>query len=375
MISKNYAIFTTGGASFEQMCGSLLYQMKEKDNILKIVFFGLSKSNEEFISHLRILRNCVDASFPGKLLPICYVSQCPLVGALNAEVLHISSVKDLTITYGENYLILENESGRELITGGLLPPDITTTISIQSDAVFSLMEEILVKENFPLNSIVRQWNYIEKITRFDGHHQHYQDFNDSRSRFYSKSDWSHGYPAATGIGTHLGGVMVEFVALSGNETINMALDNPLQISAHRYSQKVLLGETDKSTPKLASPKFERARIIGSPLRQTVYISGTAAIRGEASCLAGDVVEQTRITMENIDHLTSPDNYPFPIGTRTYKLLRVYLKDDSLIEDVSRYLSVNYPEPDKIYICADVCRDELLLEIEGVAEVVTISEGI
>lgn len=370
MVPKNYLIYTADEASFKQMCGSLLYQMKDKDNILKIVFFGLSQSNEEYLSHVRILRNCVDAFFPDRLLPICYVSQCPLVGSLNAEVLHISAAKELRIRYEENYLVLENESGRELITGGLLPHDITATISLQSEAVFSLVEGILQKENFPLNSIVRQWNYIEKITHFDGHHQHYQDFNDSRSRFYAKSGWSHGYPAATGIGTHLGGVMVEFVALSGNETINRTLDNPLQIAAHRYSQKVLFGETDQSTPKLASPKFERARIIGSPLRQTVYISGTAAIRGESSCPVDNVVAQTRITMENIDHLTSPGNYPFRIGSRTYKLLRVYLKDDSLIEEVSSYLSIKYPEPDKIYICADVCRDELLLEIEGVVEMAT-----
>ena len=34
----------------------------------------------------------------------------------------------------------------------------------------------------------------------------------------------------------------------------------------------------------------------------IYISGTAAIRGEESIVTGDVLVQTEITLENIQHL-------------------------------------------------------------------------
>ena len=65
---------------------------------------------------------------------------------------------------------------------------------------------MLRREGFPLNSIIRQWNYIERITAFDGQDQHYQAFNNARSGFYSKTEWTNGYPAATGIGANLGGI-------------------------------------------------------------------------------------------------------------------------------------------------------------------------
>ncbi len=46
----------------------------------------------------------------------------------------------------------------------------------------------------------------------------------------------------------------------------------------------------------------------------MYLSGTAAIRGEVSLAEADVVAQLRITLENIRHL---------IGDVSMKLLRVY----------------------------------------------------
>ena len=51
---------------------------------------------------------------------------------------------------------------------------------------FRLLGDVLRREGFPLNSIIRQWNYIERITAFDGQDQHYQAFNNARSDFIVK---------------------------------------------------------------------------------------------------------------------------------------------------------------------------------------------
>lgn len=288
---------------------------------------------------------------------------------LNAEVVSIPLKDNIKIFYGNNYIVLDNGICRELISGGILPPDISAPHSAQSNAVFGQIEEIFRLENFPLNSIIRQWNYIENISLINGGHQNYQVFNDSRSHFYGKADWTKGYPAATGIGTQSGGVMVEVIAISGKGLINNALDNPLQIAAHKYSQGVLLGAVDPCTQQRTTPKFERGRVIGTSGRQTIYISGTAAIRGETSLIADDVTEQTRITMENIDHLIAPVNSPESGISSEYKLLRIYVKNPSQMEEVRTYMKANYPDIKKIYICADICREELLLEIEGIAELI------
>lgn len=366
MLQKNYTIYTIQESPFELMCQSLLSQIDPISQVIKIVFFGPAQNNEEYLSQLQTLRNCIKIHYPERQPLVSYVSQKPLKGMLNAEVVSIDPAEKATCYYGANYIVIDDGISRELITEGILPQDISASHSSQSNAVFSQIKEIMIRENFPINSIVRQWNYIENISLFDDDHQNYQAFNDSRSHFYSQTDWTHGYPAATGIGTQSGGVMVELIALIGEQLINKALDNPLQIAAHKYSQGVLLGAIDPCTRQRTTPKFERARIVGLPERQIIYISGTAAIRGESSVIANDITEQTRITMENIDHLIAPAHSQETGTSFEYKLLRIYVKNPSQMEDARTYMKAYYPDIKKIYICADICRDELLVEIEGIA---------
>lgn len=366
MLQKNYTIYTTPEYPFEQMCQLLLSKIDMESNVLKIVFFGSPQNNEEYLTQLDTLYSITNAHFPENPPLISYVSQKPFVGMLNAEVTCIQSTRNIVINCGENYRVLDDGICRELITGGILPPDLSAPVSVQSNAVFTRIEKMLIRENFPINSIIRQWNYIEHICQCDGDRQHYQDFNDSRSHFYAKTDWGLGYPAATGIGTEHGGVMVELIAFQGENLINLPLDNPLQIAAHKYSQDVLLGTEDPCFKQRTTPKFERARVLGRSDRLTVYISGTAAIRGETSLITDDITGQTRATMQNIDYLISQKNYPGESAARTYEMLRVYVKNPDQLDEVRNYMKANYPDTKKIYICADICREELLLEIEGVA---------
>lgn len=366
MLKKNYTIYTSPEYPFKQMCQLLLSKIGNGSKVVKIVFFGSTKNNEEYLSQLNTLQCCTKTHFTMRAPLISYVSQKPFIGMLNAEVSFVESTETARFFYGENYIVIDDGISRELITGGILPPDLSASFSAQSDAVFTLIEQILLRENFPINSIIRQWNYIENICVCDGQNQHYQDFNDSRSHFYAKTDWCYGYPAATGIGTEHGGVMVEFIALYGEGLINVALDNPLQTAAHKYSQGVLLGAEDPCFKQRSTPKFERARILGLPDKQTVYISGTAAIRGETSHIADDITEQTRITMQNIDCLISNENYPLDGFFEGYIILRIYVKNRFQMEDARKYMTTHYPDTTKIYICADICREELLVEIEGIA---------
>ena len=56
------------------------------------------------------------------------------------------------------------------------------------------------------------------------------------------------------------------------------IDNKLQVAAHAYSEQVLEVARQKKT----TPKFERAKSMSFQDRKLIYISGTAAIRGEGS---------------------------------------------------------------------------------------------
>lgn len=191
--------------------------------------------------------------------------------------------------------------------------------------------------------------------QFDGADQHYQMFNNVRSNFYNQAVWTNGYPAATGIGTNLGGVLVDIDAAVFTRPACFAtpIDNKLQIAAHAYSPQVLETAQQQKT----TPKFERAKSMTFDDRKLIYVSGTAAIRGEESLTGVGLERQLHITMENIAQLT---------GDAQLKMLRVYLKNKSDYKEAYEVLSSYQLAIPVSYMCADVCRDELLIEIEGIA---------
>lgn len=355
----HYNIYTTGLATFGEMVDALLAQLPQDEYILRLAFFGMPNDNEQYVSRRIMLREKIRKSYGAHEPVLSYVSQPPLNAGLILEVHSYKADEGDQITFrhhgGFPYVILENADGRFLFAGGFHGDVINFGIQQQSAEVFHTMGEVMRREGFPINSIIRQWNYIEQITRFDGPDQHYQMFNNTRADFYEKTDWKNGYPAATGIGANLGGILVDLDAavFARPECYVTPIDNKLQIAAHAYSAQVL----EAAQQKKATPKFERAKSMTFDDRRIVYISGTAAIRGEESLVGVGLRHQLHITMENIDQL---------IGKAKLKMLRVYLKDKSFYEEARELLegyNLNIPIS---YMWADVCRDELLIEIEGIA---------
>ena len=346
-----YHVFTTERAGFEEMVDALLEQLPKDESVLRLVFFGMPADNRQYVERRMILREKV-RKFYGDIEPVVsYVSQPPLNAGLILEVHSYKADENDRLTHrhykGFPYVILENVDGRFLYAGGFYGDVLNFSIQQQAVDIFQMLETLMRREGFPLNSIIRQWNYIEQITHLDGSDQHYQMFNNVRSEFYGKTNWSNGYPAATGIGANLGGVLVDVDAavFLRDACYATPIDNKLQIAAHAYSEQVL----ETAHQKKATPKFERAKSMTFDDRRIVYISGTAAIRGEESLIGVGLERQLHITMENIAQL---------IGEAQLKMLRVYLKEKSFFEEAYRLLEA--------YMWADVCRDELLIEIEGIA---------
>ena len=135
----------------------------------------------------------------------------------------------------------------------------------------------------------------------------------------------------------------------------MPIDNKLQVAAHAYSERVLA----VSHKQKATPKFERAKLLSIEDKGLIYISGTAAIRGEESLKEVGLSRQLEITMENIAEL---------IGNKgIVSMLRVYLKNKSFVQEAEQLMDAYKLSVPVSYMWADVCRDELLIEIEGIAK--------
>jgi len=260
---------------------------------------------------------------------------------------------------GVRYTVVTGNGFREIHCTGIRSDPALAEPAARSRDAFARMEAILRREGLHFGHVVRQWAYLEGI--LDVHadcpkgHQGYQAFNDMRALAYSRSDFPAGYPAATGIGQAVGGVVLDFVALDAPGATVAPLSNPRQTDAHRYSEEQLVGEANGALPAKSTPKFERAKRIVLAGEETILVSGTAAIVGEESVAPGDVAAQTRITL---DHIAAV------VGAPRLSRLRAYVKRAEDLATVRRLCTEAFGPIPAVYVQADVCRDELLVEIEG-----------
>ena len=364
-------LYKAEGNSWEQMAEELLSSAVREERVVRLVLFTRCTDNQEYKFQRSFLEQWVERHFVSPRPVLSLVAQKPLVGELVMEVHSLPTTAGEEVTVEEQmissvrYLRVTSGHYREIIAGGLYADDLTLPVREQSEQVFGKAEEMLKAEQMSFGDIVRQWNYLERITDIVYGNQCYQDFNDVRTLFYASSAWESGYPAATGIGTQYGGILIDFNAVSGEVDI-VPLDNDWQRAAHVYSDEVLIShraDTEKGTPK-----FERGKSVSDRRQEVIYISGTATIRGEESVTTGDVLLQTEITLENIQHLIGleegRENLPEHSGK--LGLLRVYLKNEEDAPAVKADLDKLCPDLPIAYLYADVCREELLIEIEGIA---------
>ncbi|MCX6308221.1 MAG: hypothetical protein NTY32_05090 [Bacteroidia bacterium] len=262
----------------------LLTQMVDKEGIVSLTFFGTSNEGT-YVEQLASLKTAVLLAFDGRMpLVTSIIQSLDDPDEMAVEVIRFTSeIDSRTVVYKVQhevrYVVFDWEGNKALLMEGVRANSLNDSVEIQSDELFQKIESILEDEKIGIHEIVRQWNYIGKITETTNDIQNYQSFNNARARFYSKTNWgNYGYPAATGIGMSIGVVIVSLLAISFKHDVCITpINNPLQIAAHLYSQSMLVG-----LKKEATPKFERAKMVQSGHRSVCFISGTAAIRGEQS---------------------------------------------------------------------------------------------
>lgn len=308
----------------------------------------------------------VREAFAGEMPPpVTIVAERPELGHLALEACvpagpteKLSVVRKLHV--GVPYTLLTQGDLRQIHAGGLCSPAACEDPEAQAQDVFARMEAVLQREGLSFGAVVRQWNYIESMLEDcpAGHRdrQRYQVFNDVRTRAYESSAFPAGYPAATGIAQVVGGTVLEFIALApAPEVVAEPLSNPRQVDAHRYSSDVLVGRPALELEQRTAPKFERAKRVTAPRGEMIFVSGTAAIVGETSIACGDVAAQTRTTLELMDAFLDGDAPSY---------LRAYVKRAADIPRVREVCEAAYGGVPTTFVQADVCREELLVEMEA-----------
>ena len=353
--------------TFEEELQNCLLQIKNINSgkkIFKLNFFIDASSKEEYICFQQIIHRDVYSFFSDEIL-LSVLAQPPLIDKLIVEACFYDTQfwETSFISKGENGAVLFRQHESQILIGNVQSYE-SERCRLNSEKAFSRLTEIFDSVYFEINSIVRQWNYIENILGFDGNEQRYQEFNNVRSAVYGDSFKVKGYPAATGIGMNQGGTIIEFIAIRSDRLITSAIDNPEQVSAHLYSKKVLIGDEYELK---TTPKFERARFIELFGKKIIFISGTAAIRGEQTVGIDNPSEQTEVTINNIQQLYSKeilDKISIEKMLPKYGHARIYVKDNKDFEAIKKTFRTHFGNLPVVYIVADICRPDLLVEIEG-----------
>ena len=206
--------------------------------------------------------------------------------------------------------------------------------------------------------LIRVWNYLPEINAQAGGDERYRHFNSARQMAFRKSGRATmgTVPAACALGSPAGSPLcIYFLAARRPPKV---IENPRQTSAYHYPPK--FGRH--------SPIFSRACVWGESGSGRLFVSGTASIVGHETIHRGDVVAQTRETMVNIAALLEEANRIG--GGGRYSLdglkLKVYVRNPADLPAIEATLSelVN-PAASIVYVQADVCREDLLVEIEAV----------
>ncbi|MBS0461660.1 MAG: pteridine-dependent deoxygenase [Proteobacteria bacterium] len=205
--------------------------------------------------------------------------------------------------------------------------------------------------------LVRIWNYLGAINDGAGDNERYRRFCVGRAAA-ADAAFNAEPPAATAIGHDGGAGVLQVVALCA-ATPAIALENPRQTPAWSYPREY----------GPVSPGFSRGALLDAGSHApTLLASGTASIVGHVSQHVGDVAEQLRESLRNLDALLTVGSQRAGIGFHFERCqaLRVYLRhahDLPLAQAVIARSGL--PSERVVYVRGDVCRRELDVEIEGV----------
>jgi chorismate lyase/3-hydroxybenzoate synthase len=205
--------------------------------------------------------------------------------------------------------------------------------------------------------LCRIWNYFPRINEEQDGLERYRRFCVGRHQALAEllPDFPLSLPAATAVGTPSGPLQIMFLASTRPPT---HLDNPRQLNAYEYP----------STYGPRSPSFARATLCRFSSRTTLFIAGTASVVGHASQHIGAPVDQTHESIRNVQAVL--ERASSACGTDLlshphHAVFKVYIRDPNHFSDIHAALhESSLPIRHCVFLQSDLCRCELLMEIEG-----------
>lgn len=198
----------------------------------------------------------------------------------------------------------------------------------------------------PHRHLLRVWNFLDSINEGEGDLERYRQFCVGRSRGLAGFPVAR-LPAATAVGRRAKSSQIQVCWLAGRQP-GRSIENPRQVRAYEYPR-----EYGPSPPSFArAMRLPSGELMGS---------GTSSIVGHESRHEGDLATQIEETLENLRALHRAGG-----GMGMPASVKVYLRSGAGDGSIAGRVRAGLPgSAEPLLIEADICRRELLVEIECV----------
>lgn len=224
-----------------------------------------------------------------------------------------------------------------------------------AEAIYRRLIQTLGESTFgyPL----RLWNYFPAINAGDGDRERYRRFCVGRGNALEEAGLNDAQMCAA---TAIGGdqEVMQLVALVGIAP-GISIENPRQVSAWNYPRRY--------GPR--QPAFARATGIDLECGKAgLLVSGTASVIGHATTHPGDALAQTDEAASNLDallaHSAGVMDRPGLAEFNGDSLARVYVRHPEHWPSIEQRLRRRWPALRFCGLRGDICRQDLLVEVEA-----------
>jgi chorismate lyase/3-hydroxybenzoate synthase len=244
----------------------------------------------------------------------------------------------------------------EEVLFGALTIDQGALEAITCDAYEAIVR--LVREaGYPY--LLRAWNHVRDVNQGEGDRERYKHFSAGRHEALTAAGLQKSeFPAASAVGMSSGELAVYFVAARNR---GAQVENPRQVAAYDYPRQY----------GRRSPSFSRATAARWNGEALLFISGTASVVGHATTHAGDADAQLQETLVNLERIAAAaaERIGGQATLADLATVKVYLRRGATAYDhVAAHLATALPNAQKLYLESDICRGDLLLEIEAIGRI-------
>jgi len=220
------------------------------------------------------------------------------------------------------------------------------------EAAYRMLLEFQQRQ--PQRHLLRVWNHLDAINEGEGDLERYRQFCIGRARGLGDMKPER-LPAGTAVGRRDRAGLLQICWLAGRQP-GRPVGNPRQIQAYQYPRQ------HGPTP----PSFSRAMLLPN---DELMGSGTASIVGHESLHGGNLEAQIDETLTNLRELCRAGDRMSAHSQRANRndaavAVKVYLRRSETAPAAAARILAGLPGAKSLLLLeADICRRELLVEIE------------